>query len=110
VSNIPFGDTRVYDRGFKGELSVFQQRIHNYFVAKSLLVAKEGAIVALVVSKRLLDSPGNQPIREFIERNGTFLGAVRLPHKTFENANTQVNADILFIQRTALNSVKKSIQ
>lgn len=116
VSNIPFGDTRVYDRGFKGDLSVFQQRIHNYFVAKSLLVAKEGAIVALVVSKRLLDSPGNQPIREFIERNGTFLGAVRLPHKTFENANTQVNADILFIQRTApklseeINSVISQIK
>ncbi|MEA5462051.1 helicase-related protein [Arcicella sp. LKC2W] len=101
ISNIPFGDSRVYDSGFKGELSSFQNRIHNYFTVKALQLAKEGAIVALVASKKVLDSPGNKPVRQYIEENGNFLGAVRLPHKTFDNANTQVNADIIFIQKTA---------
>ena len=101
ISNIPFGDSRVYDSAFKGELSSFQNRIHNYFMVKALQLAKEGAIIAFVASKRVLDSPGNKPVRQYIEENGNFLGAVRLPHKTFENANTQVNADIIFIQKTA---------
>ena len=101
ISNIPFGDTKVYDGTFKGELAQFQNRIHNYFIAKSLLLAKQGAIVALVASKKVLDSPGNQLIREYIEQNGNVLGAIRLPHKAFQEANTQANADIIFIQKTA---------
>lgn len=101
ISNIPFGDSRVYDSGFKGELSSFQNRIHNYFMVKALQLAKEGAVIALVASKKVLDSSGNQAVRQYLEENGNFLGAVRLPHKTFENANTQVNADIIFIQKTA---------
>lgn len=101
ISNIPFGDFNVYDRNLDKSQNKLSKKIHSYYFLKSLLQAQEGAIIAFMTSKALLDSPGNQDIREFIEQNSNFLGAVRLPNNTFKNnANTQVVTDIIFLQKT----------
>ena len=100
ISNIPFGNYRIYDKAFKGEKEKFLNRIHNYFFIKALDKAREGGIVALVTSKGVLDSPGNQDVREYINSHANFLGAVRLPNTTFKNvANTEVVTDIIFLQK-----------
>lgn len=110
ISNIPFGDFNVYDRNLDKSHNNLAKKIHSYYFLKSLLQAQEGAIIAFMSSKALLDSPGNQDIREFIEKNSNFLGAVRLPNNTFKNnANTQVVTDIIFLQKTAPKSETQNI-
>lgn len=100
ISNIPFGNYRIYDKAFKGEKEKFLNRINNYFFIKALDKAREGGIVALVTSKGVLDSPGNQDVREYLNSHANFLGAVRLPNTTFKNvANTEVVTDIIFMQK-----------
>lgn len=100
ISNIPFGNYGVYDKSFKGDREAYLKRIHNYFFVKALDKAREGGIVALVTSKGVLDSKGNQDVREYIDNNANFLGAVRLPNTMFKNvANTEVVTDIIFLQK-----------
>lgn len=102
ISNIPFGNYKVYDKSFKGEKSEFQNRIHNYFFAKAIDQAREGGIIAFVTSKGVLDAPGNENIREYLNKNAEFLGAVRLPNNAFEKAaNTQVVTDIIFLKKNS---------
>jgi adenine-specific DNA methylase len=49
-----------------------------------------------VTSKGILDSKGNQNVREYLNQNADFLGAVRLPSTAFQNnANTSVVTDII---------------
>lgn len=101
ISNVPFGNYKVYDRIFKGEKEQFQNRIHNYFFAKALDQVRDGGLIAFVTSKGVLDSPGNANIREYLNKNAEFLGAVRLPNTTFKNtANTEVVTDVIFLRKT----------
>lgn len=100
ISNIPFGNYAVFDKDFKGDKAPLTKRIHSYFFAKAIDQAREGGIIAFVTSKGVLDSPGNKSLREYINKNAEFLGAVRLPNTTFAgNANTAVVTDIIFLRK-----------
>ncbi|HNG68539.1 MAG TPA: helicase-related protein [Saprospiraceae bacterium] len=101
ISNIPFGDISVYDKSFSTpELSGFTNKIHNYFFAKAIQQAKEGGLIAFVTSTGVMDSPSNKQIRQYINNNAEFIGAIRLPESTFQgNANTQVVSDIIFLRK-----------
>lgn len=67
ASNIPFGDTKVYDRTFeRGGDPVRKQAqkgVHNYFFLKGIDTLREGGILAFITSQGVLDSPRNEPIR-----------------------------------------------
>ncbi|MBV5282171.1 MAG: DEAD/DEAH box helicase family protein [Paludibacter sp.] len=100
ISNVPFGAYKVFDRSFNGEKAEFQNRIHNYFFAKSIDMAREGGIIAFVTSKGVLDAKGNESLRKYLSNNAEFLGAVRLPNNAFKkNANTEVVTDIIFLKK-----------
>lgn len=102
ISNIPFGDNMgVYDSSFSTpELKGFTNAIHNYFFAKAIQQAKEGGLIAFVTSTGVMDSPSNKPVRQYINNNTEFIGAIRLPESTFKgNANTQVVSDIVFLRK-----------
>jgi N12 class adenine-specific DNA methylase len=100
ISNVPFGNYKIFDKTFKGEKTEFQNRIHNYFFAKAVDMAREGGIIAFVTSKGVLDAPGNESLRRYLDQNTEFLGAVRLPDKAFKNnANTEVVTDIIFLRK-----------
>jgi N12 class adenine-specific DNA methylase len=99
ISNIPFGDTRVFDKDFTKEKKPLLNKIHAYFFAKAIDLANEGGIIAFVTSKGVLDSPANKNIREYIDNNANFIGAYRLPNGTFKNANTSVTTDLIFLQK-----------
>lgn len=67
ASNIPFGDTKVYDRAFERSddpvRKQAQKGVHNYFFLKGVDTLREGGILAFITSQGVLDSPGNEPIR-----------------------------------------------
>lgn len=102
IGNVPFGNYKVYDR----EYDKHNFKIHDYFIAKTLDKVRPGGVVAFVTSKGTLDKSDNS-VRKYIAKRADLLGAVRLPNTAFkENANTDVTADILFLQKREKLSVE----
>jgi N12 class adenine-specific DNA methylase len=103
ISNIPFGDIKIYDKKWKGRKGVFsfaQQKVHNYFAVKAIETARPGGLIAFITSKGLMDSKSNKIVRGYIQENTEFLGAVRLPDTAFKgNAGTEVVTDIIFLRK-----------
>lgn len=103
ISNIPFGDTKVYDpiidkKG--GAWKDSQSKLHTYFFAKAIDVVRPGGYVAILTTSNVLDTPGNQSTRDLINRETDFVGAVRLPSSTFNSdAGTQVVTDIILLRK-----------
>lgn len=98
VGNPPFGNQSLYDPDFP-ELKKFS--IHNYFIAKSLSLLREGGVGAFVVSRFFLDA-ADPSVREHISQYADFLGAVRLPETAFrQNALTDVTTDIVFFRKNS---------
>lgn len=96
IGNIPFGDFKVYDRNHR-DLSKYQ--IHDYFFLKSLDKVKPGGFVAFITSSGTLDKKSST-VRNLISKQADLVGAIRLPTDAFsDNARTQVNSDILFLQK-----------
>jgi len=102
ISNVPFGTYGVFDKSFTSPiLKSISSKIHNYFFAKSIQQAKDGGLIALVTSAGVLDSNSNVTIRQYINDNAEFIGAIRMPSSAFvDSANTQVVADIIFLRKT----------
>jgi len=100
VSNVPFGDYKVFDRDLGGEES-----IHNYYFLKSLDLVRPDGLVAFITSRFTMDSEESQTRRKILEKSD-FLGAVRLPANTFlNNAGTQVVTDIVFLKKHGIHRV-----
>lgn len=96
VGNPPFGKQSLYDPDFP-ELRKFS--IHNYFLAKSISLLREGGVAAFVVSRYFMDAV-DSAAREHIAGQADLLGAIRLPYTAFrQNALTDVTTDIVFFQR-----------
>lgn len=95
IGNVPFGQTKPYDKKFKNE----NFSIHNYFFAKALDEVKPGGVVAFVTSSYTMDSMSDKA-RKYIGENADFLGAIRLPNNAFKaSAGTDVTSDIIFLQK-----------
>ena len=98
VGNPPFGNQSLYDPDFP-ELRKFS--VHNYFLAKSIDLLREGGVASFVVSRYFMDS-ADSTVREHISQYADFLGAVRLPENAFrQNALTDVTADVVFFQKNS---------
>lgn len=117
ISNIPFGDISVTDKSWKHDSSPVrksaQQRIHNYFAVKMLDNTRPGGLCVIMTSNAILDTKGNQIIREHLADKAEILGVVRLPGNTFKGAGTSVVTDVIFLRkykddadRTAVRSDK----
>lgn len=107
ISNVPFGDIPIYDsqlaRHKNKEFQNAASNIHNYFFAKSVLLARPGGVIAFITSRYTLDSQQNDSIRNLINDTCQFLGAIRLPDNAFKvNAGTDVVADIIFLKKFSL--------
>ena len=100
ISNIPFGDIQIFDPDYKK----YNFKIHDYFFAKALDKTKPGGIVAFITSTGTLDKR-DPSVRQHLYKSADLIGAIRLPRKTFkEYAGTDVSADIIFLQKRALNT------
>lgn len=101
IGNPPFGSEQLYDKAYPA-LSKF--KIHGFFFAKSVASLRPGGVLAMVVSKGLLDANDAQgrAARAYLAENARLLGAIRLPNNAFQsNANTEVTTDIVFLQKLA---------
>lgn len=105
TSNIPFGDTLVYDKSYlkkdASEIHLLAARkIHNYFFVKGLDMLQEGGILAYITSQGVADSVQNEPIRRYLMENSRLVSAIRLPNNLFtENAGTEVGSDLIILQK-----------
>ena len=102
-SNIPFGNTRVYDRDFdRSEDAVRKSSlaaIHNYFFLKGMDTLREGGILAYITTSGVMDSPQNRPVREWLMNHANLVSAIRLPDNLFVDAGTEVSSDLIVLQK-----------
>jgi N12 class adenine-specific DNA methylase len=104
ASNIPFGDTSVFDLSYsrgKDQARIQAARtVHNYFFLKGTDMLRDGGILAFIASQGVLNSPSNLIIREELMREHKLLSAIRLPNNLFtEYAGTDVGSDLIILQK-----------
>ena len=107
-SNIPFGNTRIYDRDFdRGDDPVRKSSlaaVHNYFFLKGMDTLREGGILAYITTSGVMDSPQNRPVREWLMNHANLVSTIRLPDNLFTDAGTEVGSDLIVLQKNTLKS------
>src|SRR5699024_1790090 len=104
ASNIPFGDTSVFDLSYSrsNDPAKIQaaRSIHNYFFLKGTDMLREGGLLAFITSQGILNSPKNEPIRRALMQNNHLVSAIRLPNNLFTDyAGTEVGSDLIVLQK-----------
>ncbi len=102
ISNFPFGNTILYDRKY----NLYKENIHNYFLEKSLALAKDGGLVIALTSSGLLNSPSNHDFRLRISKNNKLLCAAFLNDRTFSESEVSC---ILVVFQKGLDSTEQII-
>ncbi len=96
IGNPPFGAESLRFQ-YKPELN--GASIHNQFFLGSLDALEPGGMMAMVVSRYLMDAK-DATTREKLAIDAELLGAVRLPGSAFKgNALTEVVTDVLFFRK-----------
>jgi hypothetical protein len=105
ISNIPFGNFRVFDGAFNDES--ITSKIHNYFFAKGLDKIKEGGLLAYITTDAFLNSPSNKQAREYVFNHADFISLNVLPDNLMKDTgNTEAPSHLLIVQK---NISKKSL-
>jgi N12 class adenine-specific DNA methylase len=105
VSNIPFGNFKVYDESIQEK--ELKDKIHNYFFAKGLDKLKDGGLMAYITTDAFLNSPSNQVAREYLFSNANFISLNVMPDNLMkETGNTEARSHLLIIQK---NKTKQSL-
>lgn len=100
VGNVPFGDARgasaLDDPEHKGE-----KRIERYFIDRVIDKTRPGGLITLVVPTQVVgNATGSwKAWRAKISRKAEFLGAHKLPSKTFGRQGTDVVTDIIVLRK-----------
>jgi len=105
VSNIPFGNFRVFDKAITNES--LTGKIHNYFFAKGLDKIKEGGLLAFITTNAFLNSPSNREAREYVFNHADFISLNVLPDNLMKDTgNTEAPSHLLILQK---NNSKHSV-
>lgn len=104
VSNIPFGDVKVFDPMFSNSPleahRIAAGSIHNYFFLKALSEVRDGGVVAFITSRGVLDSERGRSVREVMVQQADLVSVHRLPDGMFrDEAGTDVGSDLVVLQR-----------
>lgn len=95
IGNVPFADVVPHDPRHNPN----RQRLHNYFILKSLQLTRAGGTVVVLTSRYTLDSR-NPGARHEIAELADLVGAARLPAGAFKQAaGTDVVTDLLVLRR-----------
>jgi N12 class adenine-specific DNA methylase len=101
VSNIPFGDYKVFDPALLNsknrERANACSTIHTYFFEKGLDTLRDGGILSFITSTGVMDAQRHEGFREHLLGKAHLLSAVRLPENTFEG--TKVQSDLIILQK-----------
>ncbi|MDV3733952.1 DNA methylase [Elizabethkingia anophelis] len=111
ASNIPFGDTSVFDLSYSRSRNPVKEQaarsIHNYFFLKGNDMLREGGLQIFITSQGILNSPKNEPIRRALMENNNLVSAIRLPNNLFTDyAGTEVGSDLIILQK---NTTKQGL-
>ncbi|MXS69921.1 N-6 DNA methylase [Flavobacteriaceae bacterium W22] len=104
ASNIPFGDTSVFDLSYSRSRNPAKEQaarsIHNYFFLKGNDMLREGGLQVFITSQGILNSPKNEPIRRALMQDNNLVSAIRLPNNLFTDyAGTEVGSDLIILQK-----------
>ena len=102
VTNIPFGDARGssqrLDAAYKNE-----KRVDRYFIQRILDKLRPNGLACLVCPTQILNSKGKDwlKFRAEISKKAEFLGAYKLPSKTFSRGmqGTDVTVDVVIFKK-----------
>ena len=97
IGNVPFADVVPHDKTYNSE----RLSLHNYFIYKSLHLARPGGVVAVLTSRWTMDAT-NPAAREAFASMADLVSALRLPNQTHHQAaGTDVITDLLVFRRRA---------
>ena len=104
ITNAPFGDIRIFDPALSHSEDparrMATQKLHNYFMVKTLDQLRDGGILAFINSRGVADSAANRPIREYLMKHADLISAVRLPDDMFlSDGGIMVGSDLIILQR-----------
>jgi N12 class adenine-specific DNA methylase len=98
ISNVPFGETSVYDPLVPPAL---RRTLHDFFFAKALRLVRPGGWVVFLTSWGTLDKQ-TATVRRFLAEQAILLGAFRLPNGVFRQISGSESAtDLLIFQKKA---------
>ena len=98
VSNIPFGNFRVFDETFNDES--LTGKIHNYFFAKGLEKIKDGGLLVYISTDAFLNNPSNQTAREYLFKHSDFISVSVMPDNLMKDTgNTEAPSHLLIVQK-----------
>ncbi|UZJ63942.1 hypothetical protein OKW96_16230 [Sphingobacterium sp. KU25419] len=100
VSNIPFGNFKVFDPLYIDKEKVLTDRIHNYFFAKGLDKLDDGGLMAYITTDTFLNSPGNRVAREYLFGQADFISLAVLPENLMsDTGGTDAPSHLLLVQK-----------
>lgn len=110
ASNIPFGETAVFDLSYARDTDQARKRsaktVHNYFFLKGVDMLRDGGLLAFITSQGVLNSAGNEPIRRALMKECDLVSAVRFPNNLFsDNAGTDVGSDLITLQKNSSKNI-----
>ncbi|MEO7982564.1 MAG: helicase-related protein [Bacteroidota bacterium] len=98
VSNIPFGNFKVYDNSHPAD--VISNKIHNYFFAKGIDKLGNGGLLAFVTTDAFLNSPSNKEAREYLLGKADFISLSVMPDNLMKDTgNTEAPSHLLIVQK-----------
>jgi N12 class adenine-specific DNA methylase len=104
VSNIPFGNFKVYDESIQEKN--LTDKIHNYFFAKGLDKLKDGGVMAYITTDAFLNSPSNQIGREYLFTRSDFISLNVMPDNLMKDTgNTEAPSHLLIVQKNQTKQV-----
>ncbi|MCX4030383.1 SNF2-related protein [Spartinivicinus marinus] len=105
VGNVPFGEGRqfaLHDPAYRQTKSIEQ-----YFVLRAIDKAKPGALIALIVPPRIVDNTRLHAFRAKVSKKAEFLGAHKLPSKTFSQQGTDTVTDLIVLKKHPADLAEK---
>ncbi|WPU94801.1 helicase-related protein [Mucilaginibacter sabulilitoris] len=98
ASNIPFGNYRVYDKGYTN--MALSGRIHTYFFVKGLDKLADGGMLAYLTTDSFLNSPANQQAREHLFAQADFIALAMMPANLMkDHAGVEAPTHLLIVQK-----------
>ena len=95
IGNAPFGERSA---ALSSLDMPHEKSLDNYFVSRSIDNLKDDGTMALITAGGVLENKTNEAFRLQINRKAKFIGAVKLPNRSFHHSHTQVTPDILLFR------------
>ncbi|MFX1705037.1 DEAD/DEAH box helicase family protein [Chitinophaga sp. CC14] len=98
VSNIPFGNFKVFDPSYDNKL--ITSKIHNYFFAQALKSVKNGGLIAFITTTGVLNSPSNRSVRKHILDQADLISVAVMPDNLMkETGNAESPSHLIILQK-----------